>query len=264
MMFNQLSLRYALSIWIILLTLLFTIMEVTYSLKSRETALLDNSRITLRTDGNRLSAQVEQILRKSHMDLTEKQDLNRLFGLYLTGSTTKIDLMDNKGISIVSVSLSQKHEANLSAKISTALAQVRKKSSNVIVSDDNTQQMYGIFSVRMPPCPGELYHNVNGTLIISISNHKALQEEYVRVYQAIMIRVSAIFILVLAIILFIRQRVVRPILSMSETIYRISNGDSNARIKLSLNDELGKISNSFNGMLDDMESQKKRDIKTIY
>lgn len=261
-MFNRLSLRYALPLWIVLLTLAFSIAEVVYTLKSRETTIADNTRSMLQSDGNRLASQIEHILRKKSNTPLLKQELTQLFSLYLTGSISDIILFNDEGKEISCGSLQYDSHTH-ARKAGDAILKVTKTGTNIIKCDRENKKMRGLFSVRMPPKSGELKHDGYGVLMVSASYSKALDMEYMSAYQSIFIRLIAILAVFIAIIVFLRQRVILPIASMLDVIQRISKGDEKIRMKLGLNDELGNIASSFNEMLDNLESQKKETLAHI-
>ncbi|MCK9373282.1 MAG: ATP-binding protein [Sulfuricurvum sp.] len=254
-MFKRLSLRYALPLWIIFLTLCFTIGEIAYTLKSRETSIYNNFQLLLRSDGNRLSAQIEQILREKNSLPIQQQEIRRLFSLYLTGSMTDLLLLDRHNETIASGSVYHRSDPLFKGD-EEAVGKVAKSGTNIIVHDRHHRTLQGFFSVRMPPKRGELHHDGYGTLVISVSYSRALDDEYLNAYESLFLRLSAIMIVIIAIIIFLRQRVISPIASMSDTIAKIANGDAGARMDLAARDELGEIADSFNQMVETLNRQK--------
>lgn len=255
-MLNKLSLRDALPLWIILLAISFTIIEVVYTFNSRDDLLQNNFRSMLQSDGNRLSAQIEQILRMPNSTIVKNQDIKRLFSLYLTGSTSRLSLRNKNGEEIVSSGLYHISENYTTSDLDNAIRKVSHSGSNIILFNKNNRTINGIFSVRMPPKPGELLHDGYGTVNIEVSYRTALDSEYSSAYKSILFRLCAVVIIVLAIILFIRKRVIIPVAKMVDTIKIISKGEETPKMEVKVQDELGKIATSFNEMVDNLNRQK--------
>ncbi|MDP3301147.1 MAG: HAMP domain-containing sensor histidine kinase [Sulfuricurvum sp.] len=255
-MFNSLSLRYALPLWIILLAVFFTIVEVFYTFNSREDLMQSNFQTMLQSDGNRLSAQIEQILRMPNNTIVKKQDIKRLFSLYLTGSTSRLTLRDKNGKEIVSSGLDQASDNHMTSEIDKTIKKVSHSGSNIVLVNKNDRIINGLFSVRMPPKAGELRHDGYGTIDIEVSYSSALEKEYSNAYKSIILRLFAVSVLAAAIIFFIRKRVIVPVARMVDTIKIIAKGEETPRMDVEVQDELGKIAISFNEMVESLNRQK--------
>ncbi len=255
-MIDKFSLKYAIPLWTIVFTLLLTVIEVIYTLQSRETLIQKNFQTLIQSDGNKLAAQVEQILRMPDSKIRKTQDIKRLFSLYLSDSIDGIALSNNDLQTMISTDTQFALKDRMSVEIDNAVIQVSKSGSNIVLVNHENDNIVGIFSVRMPPITGELRHNGYGTITLFASYQAVLQEEEINAYETIFFRLIAILIIASLIILYLRRRVILPVASMIKTIKAIDQGKSIERMDVNTDDELGEISIAFNQMIETLEVKK--------
>lgn len=255
-MINSLSLRYALPLWILAVSFIFTAVEVTHTLSSREEIIRLDQMSQVRSDGNRLVAQSEQLLRDHRPSYIKQQEIRRLFSLYLTDTVTEIHLLDATGKTIVVTALDQSDKVCKHENIASEMRKTVVSGSNTIHVDEAHHRLEGIFAVRMPPKEGELLHNGYGVLVISMSYQEKFSMEYDKTLTLLGFRLTGLAAVVIAIILFIRFRVLDPISKIRNTVHEIDQGNRDLRIgTINAQDELGEISRSINRMLDSLNRQ---------
>lgn len=83
----------------------------------------------------------------------------------------------------------------------------------------------------------------------TVSQSELLQTD-LRIQRIIFLLAGLLFIVLMLFIFLILRSFIRPLESLNRTMTEIQDGDQHARATISSNDEIGQLSQQFNGMLD--------------
>lgn len=95
-------------------------------------------------------------------------------------------------------------------------------------------------------------------IVISVERtFDLIREEYQKFSRDVILGVTfATFLLILGILLFIRQRIISPVLSLHDGADRVSSGDLSTRIKPRGSNEVSELMRSFNNMVDGLRQRE--------
>jgi methyl-accepting chemotaxis protein len=98
-----------------------------------------------------------------------------------------------------------------------------------------------------------LKNETSGWILTSMYSISALNKDASKIMYPIIIVSLVLLLIVILISLLIAKRISKPINQLSETAHEIENGDLTIRSAIQRKDEIGKLSNSFNNMITELQ-----------
>lgn len=124
--------------------------------------------------------------------------------------------------------------------IKTALE--TKQSGSTIIENENGQQLVSY-----------IFDNRTGWIICTETPYSVITDKSNALFWTIVSIMAVIFILVIFIAYYIANKFTKPILEMQYAAEQIANGNLKNKLAVSSDDEFGKLSNSFNSMIDSLQ-----------
>ena len=247
------QLKYLIPILIFILGISVTGANIFFYTKNEHIQFIDSKVESIHIIGNRITKEIEH---KQLYDRDSFAELTRIFSQYTLEHLNSAKIYDEKN-RLIFKSSPVKYSTNENKNDMEIINQVILEKKSYVSIDEKEFLIDVVFPLVMPLKQGELYSKSYGALYLEFDMSMEHAKQLKNIYKYSIVNALVILFMVSFLALLLYLLILRRLNNLHEMTKKISDGNYDARVETSFNDELGEVNKAFNEMAEKISKNQK-------